>query len=724
MPLYTGTTRRVGCVCLISLAAVVSMAGGVAGQTTTWLGGTGNWSWGTYWSNGEPNASMDAWINGNVLVGITDPGEECRYLVLGAWDPNQCSRLDISLGGLTCYQNMSIEHGLVVQGGGGVIVLGNLELGARTWGNNLGMVEANYILASGALQVLGDEIIGTGSRPYFTSGDSFTQGSGSGNSYINMYVGHDAPGKYVMDSNAVLGGVGSLFVGCGASGEFDQVGGANICSEQLVLASGPYVTGTYLLLGGELATHDTYVGFADAYLAHGDFRQYGGNHAIFGSLAIGIGCDGNYTLADGWVTEANMLLGISRNGRFFQTGGKNRMTDGFYMGLNRPGDGWYYLTGGDIYVDPNAPVYVGYSGEAYFEQGDGNATFNGDMYLAYNSDGFGTYNLTGGRLQVGGNVVVGGSKDVNGGEAMISVGGGVASLDGNVRIWPKGLLSLGGGLLHASSSGSYVNVFSDGNVTIPSGTHHLGDILPLGTTLAGTTTVQSTATLSVSRILQKSLVVEGNLVIRPSTAGTTSIANTLNIAGSTDNWSGTLDIGNNYLVVREGNLAVITNQIKSGLNLTSGYWDGKGISSSTAAADTSQLTAVGVARASDLGITQFGDASNLTGPEILVRTTMFGDCNLDGTVDVDNDYNLWLAGFYNYQNDPNLFDPNLTGWFCGDFNYDGTVDFDLDYHLWLAGFAACGGNLLALPLEVVPEPCTLALIGIAFVGLFARRGRR
>jgi hypothetical protein len=120
-----------------------------------------------------------------------------------------------------------------------------------------------------------------------------------------------------------------------------------------------------------------------------------------------------------------------------------------------------------------------------------------------------------------------------------------------------------------------------------------------------------------------------------------------------------LDLTDNDLVVTGDSLSAMTDAAANGYG--NGAWNGKGgLTSSTAAADASHLTAVGVIAAP--AATTFGGVAVPAGA-ILAKYTYYGDANLDGKVDIA-DYTRTDAGFI----------AHLTGWANGDFNYDGVVD--------------------------------------------------
>jgi len=189
-------------------------------------------------------------------------------------------------------------------------------------------------------------------------------------------------------------------------------------------------------------------------------------------------------------------------------------------------------------------------------------------------------------------------------------------------------------------------------------------------------------------------------------------------------------------------LAQIQGWVASGANFSSGFWNGYGITSTTAAADPDYLHAVGV-MANDYGgapiYTQFhGVAVDAT--SILLALTYFGDADLDGDV-TPLDYNLidtnWNTG------------GTLGGWVNGDFDYDGALT-PLDYNLidtvynvlhggggagslhgliaqesgWPGASDASWSDAPAVPVAPVPDVSTLMLLTVGIARLLGRAGPR
>ena len=146
----------------------------------------------------------------------------------------------------------------------------------------------------------------------------------------------------------------------------------------------------------------------------------------------------------------------------------------------------------------------------------------------------------------------------------------------------------------------------------------------------------------------------------------------LTFAGAANAWQGIIDLSDNDMDVQGGSLANITNQIKQGYN--GGRWNGiGGILSTSAAADTTHLTALGVIQNNQSGVgsvhgsNPFDNFSPNAG-DILVKYTYYGDANLDGKVD-GSDYSLIDTAYL-----ADKSHPTVTGWYNGDFNYDGVVN--------------------------------------------------
>jgi fibronectin-binding autotransporter adhesin len=204
----------------------------------------------------------------------------------------------------------------------------------------------------------------------------------------------------------------------------------------------------------------------------------------------------------------------------------------------------------------------------------------------------------------------------------------------------------------------------------------------------------------------------------------------LTIAGNTGHWTATLDVGSTDLDVQNGSLGTITNMVQQGYS--NGTWQGSGgITSSAAAADSTHLTALGVIQNTVDGSTPlYGSGTALglfdgTSPaatNVLIKETYYGDTDLNGVVD-GTDYSRIDNGALNH----------LTGWFNGDFNYDGVID-GSDYTLIDNAYNQQGASLAAAVATAqvatsnegssVPEPASIALLGISAIGLLGRRRSR
>jgi hypothetical protein len=275
-----------------------------------------------------------------------------------------------------------------------------------------------------------------------------------------------------------------------------------------------------------------------------------------------------------------------------------------------------------------------------------------------------------------------------------------------------------------------MTITNDGYFSVGAGASAVvGDVVPGAVTVIGdpnfiynrTTTVGDNASLSVNSIVQNTVSVGANatLAIRSGAAKTTSVVNTLTIAGPANALTGKVDIGKNYLVVTApGQLVAVNAMVANATNYNNSPnygWDGNGITSSLAAADSSGTLSIGVGNADDEGLTGTLVGNHvLAATDTLVLLTISGDADLNGIVNVD-DYNT-LRGFYGQTN---------ATWEMGDFNYDGVVNAD-DYNT-LRGFYNQSSPLapdLTGAAGAVPEPATMVLLALGAVALLKRRTNR
>jgi fibronectin-binding autotransporter adhesin len=200
----------------------------------------------------------------------------------------------------------------------------------------------------------------------------------------------------------------------------------------------------------------------------------------------------------------------------------------------------------------------------------------------------------------------------------------------------------------------------------------------------------------------------------------------LSLSGAAGAWMSKVDLTGNDLQVQNGNLANVYDQVKQGYN--GGRWNGTtGITSSTAANDSTHLTALAVIQNSEDqtpgGPTLYGsfDNNGASSSDVLVKYTYYGDANADGSV-TSADYTLIDAGYLSHG--------TLTGWYNGDFNYDGVIN-GSDYTLIDNAFNMQGASLaseIASPTaqisggsSSVPEPTSAMALAVIATGLLGRR---
>jgi autotransporter-associated beta strand protein len=470
-----------------------------------------------------------------------------------------------------------------------------------------------------------------------------------------------------------------------------------------------------------------------------------GSNTFTGTLAIGTGATSGGNVGGAvYITSAAAVNGLT------------------LVNLNDSGTAFDFFqidgTGGNISLPPtlNFSLAGATSNNAdnVIESIAGNNTINGNIsptgsgaQFAVQSDSglftvAGNFNLgalTGSRtlnLQGAGNgqwsgVLGNGS---GGGTLALTKGGAGSWTLSNVNTYTGPTLVSAGTLAITGSIASTGLTVSSGAALNAAGTSNDG--LATGTTLS----VTGTATLAAGilgggitpRTVSSVTINNGGLVQVANPASHADrqvlITSGLSFTGTT----GKLDLASNDLIVHNANstaaateLTAITSQLEQG---SANGWTGTGGVVSTAAASAGNTALAVELNNNGTGgtwTTSF-DAQTVTNTDILVKYTLYGDANFDGTVN-GSDYAMIDNGF----------NAKLTGWRNGDFNYDGVVNGD-DYLLIDNAFNTEGAASYAAdsagPTEMiatetsqiatVPEPASLGLMAVAAVGLLPRRRAR
>ncbi len=362
---------------------------------------------------------------------------------------------------------------------------------------------------------------------------------------------------------------------------------------------------------------------------------------------------------------------------------------------------------------------------------------NGGAKLAISKSDGGTWRLTGANTFTGGIAV-------SGGTLRLAAASGTPAIGGAAAVSGSGTLELAGSVSQLSQSVNIANSSSAtaGLLVSSSTAQKVGTILGTGNVV-----VNSGASLTAYQIRQNSLTIAGTgkVTLSPSGSGSTSTpaapnntnfssnVNSLTLGGTTDAWTGTLDIGNNALVIRYGAgtdpYTTLVNMVKSAYG--TGTWNGAstGITSSLAAAAANSSAPLNIGLR-DFKPGQNGDPTSLqfagqtiTTSAVLIRLTYMDDLILAGDMQQGNATSDALRFAANYGTG--------TTWSVGDLNHDGVINtgdaliFAANYVTGLPSLDGSTGNAAALGggAAAVPEPANfvLAAIGTLGLGLVARR---
>jgi hypothetical protein len=460
-------------------------------------------------------------------------------------------------------------------------------------------------------------------------------------------------------------------------GVFTQSGGS-ISLNSLQVASDEGSGGTYIQTGGNLEFPSRYiVGRSGA----GTFLQTGGTASfssrigwpVLGAVAGSAG----YQEVNGGTfssTSNRFVVGDLGAGTFVQSGGVATVANP-RIGLSTGSSGYFRLSDG-VLSSPGI-VAVGNSGSGTLVQNGG--TFDAvSMIIKSVSTGEGYFLKTAGQLTI--------PSVTNNGTFIHS--GGTLSISGFSN---TGVATLGGTQIWASGS-TFTNT---GQATFTSNAGEAGRNLLIAAS-SGTVVFESSQSL-------RSITFSGGKV--RIAAGTGAVIGVRSLSSGVN-----MDLGDGALVYDYDGT--------SPEMLVRDWLVGSQLYSSSSDAQHR----IGYAEAAELypslPTTFAGEPLDAT--TILIRFTLAGDANLDGTVDAVDLGNLALH-----------WNSVATHWFDGDFTYDGRIDV-ADLKLLAINFTspADGPSLetllvsFGLPVDAMPEPAMALPLACGYVLLRRSRRRR
>jgi T5SS/PEP-CTERM-associated repeat protein len=597
----------------------------------------------------------------------------------------------------------------------------------------------------------------------------------------NVYIGETGIAHLTVGGNLTVGGGGYGYMTVGQGATLAVSGGTFTIGDEQTATGIVILNGGILTARGDLTIGDS--GNGQLSLQAGANNALGGVSLFVPSVKVAnqTGSVGTLSL-DGSGTSftvSDLTVGVQGQGTLTLTNGALLTSDGDVSIADQASGVISSATvASSAKLLVSGDLTVGNGGIASMQ------VSTGGIVTATGNLAFGTDPNSGGSLIINGtapsqssqlsagSLAIGGSMTANGGSGSVTVGsGGTIQINSGVKIWPGGTLNISGGSVTVgtgiTAQASTLQINANGSL-VSTGSVYLSAVANAGTfnqsgslietgnfNNSGTATIGQSQNWSYGSIFSNTA---GNATFQTD-SGVTNPGPSVNVSGGTVNFAstqhlaglyvgsagsakltgggaghrsmlytpslaitGTLDLTNNDLDVQSGGstaLANVSAMVSRGYH--NGSWTGTGITSSTAAGDTTHLTALGIMLNITAGNTPMYttlDGLAVAANDVLVKYTYFGDADLSGTVN-SADYSRIDNGYLNH----------LTGWQNGDFNYDNVIN-GSDYTLIDNAFNSQGATISAqvsdqlAAITSVPEPSAI-LVGVGCsVGCLCRRRHR
>jgi len=691
----------------------------VLSGTNTYTGGTGIESGTLQLGSAAALPSTGGVTLGSATAIGTQPANASGVLDLNGFSPTVTALAMIGTGTSNVIGNSSTTSNstLTFAGGTGSSTFAGI-IADRIPGVTSSQTTA-LTVSSGTLSLTGADT--------YTGATSVTGGTlniGSGGSIVSTSVSVSsgatlqliAGGSFAVAPNVADAGTFNLF-GSGGINTLTGAGNVSLFGSTLTLANGGTFTGKILSSGNVVLSGGT-LSLSNAHGYTGSTTVNGGTLALTGTGSLAgnnytIGSAGTFTIASGASIPSTANLTVNGAVTFNSATPTISSLSGASSGvvtLNNGGN--LFVTGGGTY----AGVIQNGTTAASLTVGGGTLTLSGaNTYTGSASINSGVLNFTsisnlgaGTAVNFGGGTLQyasGNTTDISSRTITINAAGAGIDTSGNNVTFANAIGNGGSGGLTKAGLGTLT--------------------LSAGGTYTGATNVDAgRLVFGASYTAGAKLNVANGAVAQLAGAGTLLRTQTIAL-----NSTGTLDLTGDTLDIHYGTGAAVDSAVRSLIiqGRNGGTWTGTGITSSHAAVTSGG--AVGYADGAD------GVVPGLAAGDELVKYTLAGDANLDGTVSF-SDFQVLAENF------------GASGkWDQADFNYDGQTSFS-DFQLLAENFGNTaslstgqiaslqsfaedfGDQLITNPsgqgftLVAVPEPASLSLLSVGAVGLLARRRRR